>query len=111
MADEPAELDLGLDPAEPPPPRKTPEWRLRRRQSIAIDHGFHPLTGEPLRLVPEGAAEETCGSCVFRVLSRHASKAYPKCVRPDGVRPTRGPATDVRASWPACPAWKPRSPE
>lgn len=41
---------------------------------------------------PDGA---TCGACKFR----HGKMRYPKCELGPA---TRGPATDVRAYWPAC---------
>lgn len=98
-----AELDLGLEPLEPAP-TLTAAQRLRQRQERDIAAGVHPLTGEPT--APERG---TCGSCVHRYLRGHGRKAFAKCDRPGGRPVTNGAATDVLASWPACPKYVART--
>lgn len=82
-----------------PPPRLSPDRRRTARQRDAIAAGVHPLTGLPLN-----PAAGTCGSCAHRYLRDR----YPKCDANNGGYETRGPATDVRAWWPACPLHQPR---
>lgn len=87
--------------------------RLTARQADQIAHGIHPLTGG--RLHPQAAPGEPrdapgrrCGNCAHRRVGE-----YPKCFYGfDGrraPRATRGPATDCRAWWPACPQHQPVS--
>lgn len=82
--------------------------RRTLRQRTDITNGRHPLAGAPLHAqAPSDAASGdrsrpfTCGTCAHRVTQRspHMANAYPKC----SIGPiTGGPATDVRAWWPAC---------
>lgn len=87
---------------------------LRLTRDLAL--GRHPLTGG--RLHPDAAPADDrtapgarCGTCRFRVTGGQ----YPKCRWPDPgeyriaklPRVTHGPATDVRAWWPACTDWQP----
>lgn len=69
--------------------------RLTLRQRADVDRGVHPLTREPAR--PELG---TCGDCALRRVEKYA-----KCWRDDGRLATHSAATDVRAWWPACPAF------
>lgn len=119
-ADEP--LFGGYDPPHAPPadqPKVSADRRRTLRQRNQIEAGTHPLTGG--RIHPEASKEVqprtpgkdrpfTCGSCVYR--EPGGPRGYPKCVLPDdrgrATRVTGGPATDVRAWWPACPAYVPR---
>jgi len=91
-ADDP--LPLGIPD---PPPAPSAGARLTARLNAMVEKGIHPLTREPAR--PELG---TCGTCVHRVGIK-----YPKCDHPDTPR-TNGPATDVRAKWPACHRWTDR---
>ncbi len=74
--------------------------RTARRKAL-LESGVHPRTMLPL-LQPADPAK-TCGSCAYH-FSRSRQTTFHKC----GYTPwTRGPATDVRVSWPACTAWTP----
>lgn len=86
-------LDLGIPE---PPPRPSAGARLTRRLNLLAERGIQPLTREPAR--PDLG---TCGTCIHRVANGHG---YPKCDHPD-TPATHGPATDVRAKWPACDRW------
>lgn len=79
----------GFEPG-PEPATLSAGRRLTLRQRADVDAGRHPLTRGPL------AASGTCGTCVHRT---HNYRSYPKC---DLGPVSRGPATDVRAWWPAC---------
>jgi hypothetical protein len=89
-------LDLGIPD---PPPRPSAGARLTARLNALAARGVQPLTREPAR--PDLG---TCGTCVHRVTS---GRGYPKCDHPD-TPTTSGPATDVRAKWPACHRWEAR---
>ena len=77
--------------------------RLTARQHADVAAGRHPLTRG--RALPELG---TCGDCRFRELIGWHDRAYPKCQV--GPR-SHGPATDVRAWWPACHRYVPRWPK
>lgn len=94
MPDEPT-LDLGI-PDPPEPPALSAGARLTARQHALVERGIHPLTKEQAR--PDLG---TCGTCVHRVQRGGTATAYPKCDHP-GTPISKGAATDVRASWPAC---------
>jgi hypothetical protein len=68
--------------------------RLTIRQRMDVAHGIHPLTKEPTH--PELG---TCGGCVFKQVGN--DHGWNKCTA-EGTPKSRGPATDVRAWWPAC---------
>jgi hypothetical protein len=99
-------------PYEVPPPTTStipgrtelsPGQRLTLRQANDITHGRHPLAGAPLHpQAPTDATRDdrtprryTCGTCCHRQFQHR----YPKC---DVGPQSSGPATDVRAGWPAC---------
>lgn len=70
-----------------------------RRTAMArkrIELGIHP-TGRRLRETPEFGQAMTCGDCVH-CYDGHRGK-FKKC---DLGKHTQGPATDIRARWPAC---------
>jgi hypothetical protein len=129
--------DEALFPGYEPPAAEQPEeplsagQRLTRRQQRDVTNGVHPLTRGPLH--PEATTRRhgpiaghdpdtchgdvpcsgprdpfTCGSCLHR-----DPHGFPKCDlpgptgRPIPERHTHGPATDVRAWWPACPDYEP----
>lgn len=73
---------------------------LRQREQVAA--GIHPLTGQ--KAAPELG---TCGQCRFRVPGRYAKCHYRPGDTGPLLRVTHGPATDVRAWWPACPQFQP----
>lgn len=92
--------------------------RLTLRQQANIRVGRHPLTHGPLHIQASRTATRddlprqqlTCGTCVFRTLHHWHNQTYPKCVSHDRTFVTHSTATDVRAWWPACPAYLPTSP-
>lgn len=105
----------GYDPPAPPSRDETLSAgrRLTARQAENVAAGVHPLTRG--RLHPEASREAsredpkglpfTCGTCELR-----DAHGYPKCLlEVAGRRPyvTHGPATDVRAWWPACESYRP----
>lgn len=63
----------------------------------AVAKGFHP-TGR-LLLKRDGPR---CGNCRFLFRIRRNVRIYLKCAQ---LVDTHGPATDVRAKWPACSDW------
>lgn len=84
---------------------------LRQRRDVLF--GRHPLTGG--KTFPDLG---TCGECRFRELIEHHRRVYPKCWFPEDrsaeaweilgpPRHTNGPASDVRAWWPACKDFEP----
>ena len=89
MIEQPS-LDLGI-PEREHAPVLSAGARLTARQRRMVNEGVQPLTREPAR--PDLG---TCGTCVHRQVAK-----YPKCTHPDTPL-TSGPATDVRAYWPAC---------
>ncbi|MCK9894716.1 hypothetical protein [Frankia sp. AgB32] len=88
----PRQLDMfGDEPCAPgPKPLSAQRHRTARKQD-ALASGVHPVSGH--RLLPESDGK-TCGGC----LRFFEHGRYRKC----RLNATRGPATDLRASWPAC---------
>lgn len=96
----------------PPAPRDAkPEARRRARQLARIRTGYHPLGGDlklhdqaPRDVTPYEGRDQAyrCGTCRFRELMGGHARDFPKCTAGDGIRITHGPATDVKAWWPAC---------
>lgn len=112
--------DEALFPGYDPPPGEpvgdlSAGRRLTLRQAAQVAAGVHPLTRGPLHRLASRARDATsprsdpftCGSCWFRETWQPGANRYPKCLAYDGVRVTRGPASDVRAWWPACPDYSP----
>lgn len=99
-----------LDVPTPEPAEKLSATRkLTRRQQAQLAAGVHPLMRGPLH--PDAAPAEPrdapglrCGGCKWRV----GYRGYPKCGHPQ-TPASRGPATDVKAFWSACPLFEPRS--
>jgi hypothetical protein len=102
------------------PEELTAGQRLRARQAERIRFGCHPLSigvciplhGDAPRTAHanDGGTYPRCGTCRFRLLVGGGARDFPKCTygadltdsgRP-GPRESHGPATDVRAWWPAC---------
>lgn len=95
--------------------------RLTLRQAEMIEDGIHPLTRGRLHNLASRARDAeapkadpfTCGSCWFREVVKYHDRSYAKCyfgVTNEDRRAPRvsnGPATDVRAWWPACPDYSP----
>jgi hypothetical protein len=121
-------FDADPPPAAPPPAEKLSPDRLRtQRQHDAVARGVHPLAlvfGPAVRVHQD--ADRSCGNCRFRAPGRYpkcmygygrveipATKRYPggptyRVVWPRG---SHGPATDVRAWWPACTDHEPAGAE
>lgn len=94
MTEETFRLEFGVTPPEKdlsPQKRRT----IRNRELIA--RGIHPCTRVPL-----ARNGETCGTCALSAWKRMGNR-YFKC----SLNMTSGPATDIRAFWPACEKWKP----
>lgn len=101
--------------------------RLTLRQAEQVTAGIHPLTRGPLHPLASRHRDAdapkddpfTCGSCLFRRGREWGDYTYPKCWLPNPQkgadahfaelysRVTHGPASDVRAWWPACPDYSP----
>lgn len=104
------------------PSRPTPtsdQLRIHRQQ-VALEHDQHPLSvalNRPIGLHADAAPVDDrkaaglrCGGCAYRQMQRRGAWDWPKCVLPGAARITRGPGTDVRAWWPACPDFLDRVP-
>lgn len=113
----------GDDPVE----RISADRRRAQRQAEALAGGWHPLAasgyklrlhaGAPAARLDRNAPGLRCGGCRFRELLENHSRSYAKCLYPGEPRPrtgyprlTHGPATDIRAWWPACVSWEPKEP-
>ncbi|MEU8023739.1 hypothetical protein AB0B88_16140 [Micromonospora haikouensis] len=109
-------------PATEPPAPLSAGRRLTLRQAATLDGGRHPLTRGPLH--PDAAPADDrrapghrCGTCQHRRPVGGTARSYPKCWhgwsgRPEDTPPrySGGPATDVRAWWPACRDHQPADP-
>lgn len=82
---------------EPKPLSAGQRLTLRKREMLA--RGVHPVTR--LRLLP-AEEQRTCRDCRNRFRHGQASRGYWKCE----LNATRGPATDVRLSYPACTGFR-----
>jgi len=76
-------------------PKLSADVRRRLRQEEMIARRRHPITGLALLI----GTSETCGKCRFREVFSYHTRSYPKCEKGPI---THGPATDVKAKWPAC---------
>lgn len=93
------------------PSRVRPLGSSARRTKLRLwlmELGLHPLSTVvrgSLKIRPD----ETCGTCMFcQPLDRDVSvsrTAY-KCWFDPARRVSRGHATDIRKSWPACTDWR-----
>lgn len=110
-------FDLDPGAAAPPEPAEklSAGRRLTLRQRNDLAAGRHPLTGGPLHphaapAEPRDAPGLRCGGCRFRMYLGGGRRGYPKCDNPNTPY-SHGPATDVKAYWPACPLYEPRPEE
>lgn len=67
--------------------------RRTLRNNAALARGEHPATRRPLR--PDLG---TCGECAHHMVTSDCARRYHKC----RFTQTRGAASDIRVSWPAC---------
>jgi hypothetical protein len=106
VSDDPA----GLFDAEPyqvtPAPPPGADGRRTLRQADVLATGYHPVSR--LKLHPDAPPVEDraapgprCGDCAH-LFRKVMGSTYLKC----GPNATGGAATDLRAWWPACAAWK-----
>lgn len=113
--DEDQPLFGGYEPPASEPEQLSAGQRLTRRQAEQIAAGTHPLTGGQLHHAADRTrtadspqdGTPTCGTCALREVLGYRGKSYPKCTQP-GMPISHGPATDVRAWWPACPMHSPK---
>lgn len=117
----------GFDPPETSEvdPKLSAGQRLTLRQAENIAVGIHPLTRGRLHSLASRERDAsapkndpfTCGSCYFRTTLPYHNRTYTKCLfdprrsADDNLDRyqfvSHGPATDVRAWWPACPNYSP----
>lgn len=95
MPDEPTLPGINSTPL----PRRSLDRRRTVRRNALVAQGVNP--GSMLPLADNG---ETCGTCAHHFVT-HRGGRYHKCeLTPGGW--TRGAATDIRTSWPACVKWE-----
>lgn len=107
---DPTPPDPGLFPAEPfkvDGVELGEDARRTHRAAAALAAGRHPVSRLPLHpeAPPVGdrkAPGPRCGTCTH-LFRRVQGNTYLKC----GQNATGGPATDLRAWWPACAAYQP----
>lgn len=90
----------GFDDRLPEPPKLSADQRRTLAAKRKIDKGIHPANG--LKIIRNG---EKCGTCEHIVHQGGTAGSYLKC---DLGSMSRGPASDIRAWWPACPQWEPK---
>jgi hypothetical protein len=83
-----------------PPEKLSADRRRTLAQKRKIDRGVHPANGLPI-----AGSQETCGTCEHITHQRGTAGSYLKCALGSM---SRGPASDIRAWWPACIAWEPK---
>lgn len=96
MTDEPRLFDPG--PPAGPPPSAVSAGRLQTmRAKAALSAGRHPANGMATNL-----AAGTCGTCSHLV---HVQAGNTRCLKCPYHRlgMSSSSASDMRASWPACP--------
>lgn len=74
--------------------------RITERNHRAIALGKHPANGLPID------ASHTCGQCANLQRIRWRSRNYLKCPC-HRLGTSHSEASDMRASWPACPYFQP----
>ncbi len=73
--------------------------RLTARRRAALARGVHPVSGFPLFPAEQG---RRCADCRNLFVHGRSSQDYWKCE----LNATRGAATDIRRTWPACTAFR-----
>ncbi len=86
-------------PLGPEPKPLSAGRRLTARRNADLARGIHPVTGA---LLLHEDWQRTCATCAHLFQMPGTSSTYWKC----DLRASRGPATDVRKSWPACEAFR-----
>lgn len=77
-------------------PTLSPDARRTLRNRLMLARGEHPVTHRAL-----ANNGHTCGDCAHHFV-HSVGHTFHKC----DLNATRGPATDVRVSWPACVLWE-----
>lgn len=107
----PPGAQIHTEPVEP----LTRGERMRALHERRIAQGAHPLAGiVPLALHPDAPRDHyspgpRCGGCRWRQTTWHHSRTFPKCHVQDGLFATHSETSDVRAWWPACTHYQPKS--
>jgi hypothetical protein len=84
-------------PRKPAQPKLSSDRARTLRNKKIMAAGYHPATG---RLLLDGeVGRYTCADCVHCKRVARGWRDHWKC---DTKRITRGAATDIRKSWPAC---------
>lgn len=72
------------------------DQRRTQRARVAIAGGRHPANGLPIDI------EHRCGNCVHLNRYEYHRRTYIKCPK-HRLGESHSAASDMRASWPACP--------
>ncbi len=94
-----AVAELYPAPIGPEPKPLSYGRRLTARRNADLARGVHPVTR---RALLHEEWQRTCGDCWHLFQMPGTAGSYWKC----GMRASRGPATDVRKSWPACDSFR-----
>lgn len=74
------------------------DQRRTRAAAVALELGRHPANGLPVDRA------HTCGTCEHLHRYRYHNRRYLKCPN-HRLGESHSAASDMRASWPACPLW------
>ena len=93
----------------------SPAQRRTQRQHQAVQDGLNPLTMQPQHdhapadccAKDRHLRQYTCGTCAFFLVLNTGRGRALKCGYGDGERISYGPATSIRAWWPACQQFEP----
>lgn len=88
----------GLEPE--PDDVTTADRRRTLRARAALEAGRHPANGRMIDPNPE----HTCGNCAHLKRYSYHNATYLKCPA-HRLGESHSAASDMRASWPACPLW------
>lgn len=92
----PPDALFALEPL-PVPVKLSADRKRTQRHHDALAKGQHPLMGGPVD------PAHKCGDCLHH-FEHTRNQTWHKC----DLHATRGAGTDIRVSWPACSAFKPR---
>lgn len=88
-------------PGIEPEPAASYGRRLTIRAHNAIANGHHPANGLPVNL------EHSCDDCAHLNRYKYHNRPLLKCQH-HRLGESHSEASDMRASWPACPKWEQR---